>query len=197
MKALVLCLATFSSLAFADSASNFVQDSLTQGQQILSLKSTSARNEQLCTLVARVIDAKYIGSALLGQYDGLSTDKTGVDLFYKEMPSMAVTEIVKKIGDASGSSVTVSSDSTDRGDGTYSVDVTLTTSDGSSYDASIILDIIGKEFHLIDGTYFGVSGINYMAGQVQKQIGQSSDQTHPVSEYMKSQMADASYIECN
>ena len=193
MKALVLSLMfCISSAAFADAAANMVKSTLTQGQQILTLKSPDARNQQMCALVATSMDGDYIGDALLGQYS-TSGDKAGISLFYKELPSMTTSQLIKNMGSAADSSIDVGTDSYDNGDGTFSVDVTLHRSNGQSYDAEIILSKVNGKYVIRDGTYFGMSGINYLGGQVQKQIGQAGS----VSAYMKQQMSDANWIECN
>jgi ABC-type transporter MlaC component len=193
MKALVLSLIfCISSYAFADAASNMVQSTLTQGTQILSLKSPDARNQQMCALVAASMDADYIGQVLLGQY-GNSRDTVGINLFYKELPSITTSQMIRNMGSASGASIDVGSDSQDNGDGTYSVDVTLHQSNGSTYDAEIILSKVNGKYLIRDGTYFGISGIDYLGGQMQKQIGQAGS----VSAFMKQQMADPNWIECN
>jgi hypothetical protein len=175
-----------------------VMSILTQGQQILSLKSTDTRNKELCDLVANSMDGQYIGTQLLGGY-AQSADTAGVKLFFKEMPSIAVTKLIANLGKAQGASVDVDSSSTDNGDGTYSVGVTLHQSNGSSYDATIILDVVGKSYRIMDGTYLGFSGINYLSNQVQKQIDSAANTNPnaPVSEFMKEQMADPNFIMCN
>jgi hypothetical protein len=196
MTRLILSIACLiSSSAFADAPSTMVNNLLTQGVQVLSLKSDSARNQQMCDLVAKSIDAAYIAPNLLGDYASVSTDQAGVKLFYKELPSLAVSQLIKQAGNGQGAQFQVDSNSTDNGDGTFDVGVTA-TSGGNTYDADITVVQSGNKFLLRDGSYLGISGVDYLGNEIQKDMA-SEDPNKPVTGFLNKQMADPNFIQCN
>ncbi|MGZ3722436.1 MAG: hypothetical protein ACXVA9_05870 [Bdellovibrionales bacterium] len=200
MKGLIFSFAVLiSSSAFADSASQMVKNTLTKGQQILSLKSTDARNTQMCALIKGGLNNAVIGPALLGSYMQLSSDKKGINLFLKQMTSMTTTKLVGAIGNASGAQIDVDDNSTDRGDGSFAVGITIHTANGNAYNGTAIVAKVGKSFKMLDAEYLGFSAVHYLGNDIQKKIDDeaATDSVHPITAFMTKQMADADYIHCN
>lgn len=199
MKNLILGFALLlSSSAFADSASQMVKNTLTKGQQILALKSTDARNTQMCALIKGGLNMSTIGPRLLGNY-AQSTDKKGVNLFYKELTSMTTAKLISAIGDGSGAQIDVDDNSSDRGDGSFAVSITIHTANGNAYNGTAIVAKVGNAFRLLDAEYLGFSAVHYLGNDIQKKIADEEDvdSNKPVSAFMKKQMADPDYIHCN
>ena len=107
---------------------------------------------------------------------------------------MAVGNIVANASKASGSQLSIGDTATDNGDGTFSVSATA-TSNGTTYYGTILVEQSGASFQILDASYLGFSGVDYLGGQIQQQIGGYSSNT-PVTDWVNAQMANSSYIAC-
>lgn len=194
MKSLVLSLVVLlSSTAFADAPAQAVKSTLTKGLQILTLKSSDARNKQMCALMKGALDSQHIGAGLLGSYMQ-SSDQNGVKLFIKQLPSMMTSELIAKVGSANGAQVDVGNNSFDRGGGVFEVAITIHASNGNAYNGKAI--VAGtKTFRLIDVEYMGMSAVQYLGNSIQQKIGAEASST-PVTAYVKEQMAQPDFIQC-
>lgn len=194
MKSLVLSLAVLlSSAAFADAPAQAVKSTLTKGLQILALKSSDARNTQMCALMKSALDSQHIGAGLLGNYMQ-SSDQKGVKLFIKQIPSFITSELIAKVGSANGAQVDVDSNSYDRGGGVFEIGISIHASNGNAYNGKAI--VAGqKTFRLIDIEYMGMSAVQYLGNSIQQKIGGESSST-PVTAFVKEQMAQPDFIQC-
>ena len=199
MKGLILGLVfCVSSSVFADLPSQMVKSTLLKGQQILGLKSADARNMQMCALIKGGLSTNVIGMQLLGGYAQMSSDKKGINLFLKNVTSMTTTKLIGAIGNAAGAQIAVDSNSNDRGDGSFGVGITVHTANGNAYNGTAIVVKNGKSFRLIDAEYLGFSAVHYLGNDIQKKIDDAAatDSMHPISVFMKQQMADPDFIHC-
>lgn len=199
MKSLVLMLALISgSSVYAAShpASVFVNKTLLKGQQILSLKSDSAKVAPFCNLIRGTANTSYISGVLLGRYAQLATDKTGAAQFVKMLPSIIVTRVMPAIGKAEGGSFTVSPDAVERSKGIFVVDITVHAGNGNPYSGKVIVASNGSSYRIIDGEYMGFSAVKYSSRDMQKKLDQAADRKKPITEVLRDMTADPDFIRC-
>lgn len=189
-----------SSSAFAISPiSKQVNDAVQKGIGILAEKSVPQQQTEMCSLMKEVVASSVIAPQLLGNYAQLATDKAGIAEFTKLIPSMLATKLIGYKDKASGMTVDVDQDATDRGNGLYGVGVTLHASNGNPYNATLVIGKFKSGYQLVDGEYMGFSAVSYMANDFQQKLDgkYQTDPRTPVSDLNKDILADKNFVNCN
>lgn len=204
MKGFILSLLTvFTTNVFATGmhpASDFVNDTLTRGKQILENKSEEYRRTNICQLLKNRVHSSYIASVWLGDYRGLKRDQAGIKSFTGLIPSILVTKAVQAIGGGNKrAGFAVSPEASDRGNGYFDVAVTLQTRDGSHNGNAIVLQT-KKGFMFVDVEYMGFSAVNYAAEEYQNILNEEyqrdPNRSLPVTAMVNRVAAQDGFIRC-
>jgi hypothetical protein len=205
MKGLILTwclLGTAAAFAAADPASQFVQDTMTRGRQILAMKSDSARLQGMCSLLKQRLGRTEIGANWLGRYAGLARERAAVQRFYQMIPSILLTKAFGGGGHGpyEGGDFRVDPKSHARGGGVYDVGVTVTTGNGKSYSGRAVVRNNKNVFTVVDATYMGFSAVDYMGRDyqdfLQREFNKDPNRSMPVSALIQNIMSEDGYIRC-
>jgi hypothetical protein len=206
MKYLVLTLLfTCTAPAFADlsPASQFVQDTLTEGQQILESRDGTTRFERMCALISSRFDKDRIAAAWLGDYASLGRDEKAVRRFPSLVPGILISKVFGDLGGAGGKikgSFKVDEEPVDRGEGILEVPVTLTSEAGREFRGSAILSSAGGGFRAIDIEYMNMSAVTFQGQEYQDVLKQEFDKdvnaSLPVSALIGGIESDGMYKAC-
>lgn len=206
MKRFLLALAVLvgaqSFAATPDPASTFIDKTLAEAKQILSLKDQSDRNNQLCTLLRDRLGYKDISQRWLGTYFTLARDQAARDEFTGMVPSIMMTKALPILG-AGGvnGAFEVAPTAKDRGNGISEVQVTV-KSNGKSYVGFAIVQTIPNlnRLELVDVEYQGFSAVDYTGREYQKfltrEFNKDPNNSMPISALVENIKTAEDYVAC-
>jgi hypothetical protein len=190
----------FALSAMADTNATFVDQSLTQAQQLLAIKDQSDRNLQLCSLLGDRIGSDHIAKFWLGTFETLSRDQAAVNQFHKMVPSIMMTTILPLLGSGgAGTQIIVDPNSSARGGGVFEVAVTF-RANGRDYPGKAVVMETGGVLKIIDAEYRGMSAVDYQGREYKKflerEFNKDPNSSMPVSALVQSIAEQEDYIGC-
>jgi hypothetical protein len=180
-----------------DPAADFTQNMLTQGEQILTLKSDTQKAAQFCALVKNGVDTARVADNWLGPFTA-SPDKAGVAKFRKLVPSVIVGKLMLALNKSGGGTFAVEPTQTDRGNGTIEVVISVHTNSGNPYQGKAVVAPNAKAFKLVDIEYQSFSAVDYLAKDYQRRMTNEAavNPKTAVSEVNKQIVGEASFVKC-
>ena len=112
----------------------------------------------LCSLLSSNVAMQTLAQEWLGSYINMASDQQGVAAFEHLMPSILIMLAKSKLGLFGGAGIDVSSSSSERSPGEFSVPVTVHTANGRSMSGNAIVMQINGHFRLVDAEYLFFSG---------------------------------------
>lgn len=182
----------------AHPASVFLQDAVTKAEAVVAGKGDDASKvAPLCAIMKNTASAGYIGGIWLGNYANLASDQAGVKAFVALIPSIAMSKILPSLSNAGSAGIVISTTATERNPTTWAVPARV-TANGSTYNVQIIVRMINGKMRVIDGEYFGFSGVGYLKPDYQKKFDAAyqSNRLTPVSDVVKALSSASGFVRC-
>jgi len=202
MKILVLALAVaISSIANADPAAQFVEQTMKDARQLLALPEPD-RTPMVCELLNIVIGSEEIAQTWLGTFASLPREAQAVQDFTKMVPSIMMTKALPILGSGGvNGTFTVDPVSKDRGNGVREVTVTVTANNNSYTGFAIVKENAGLNGHLLlDVEYMGYSAVDYQGREYQKfmnrEYNKDVNASMPVTALIELITTQEDYVAC-
>jgi hypothetical protein len=191
--------AAFSVSAFATPSpvSQFVQQTIVQGEAILHQKSNADRLRNMCALMNQRLGSVEIADRLLGEYASNPRDQKAVAQFRAMIPSIIITKVIQAANGHDGresGTFTVGDTPKDMGNGYLQVTVTVTPAGGKAYTGEVLVHD-QRGFKIVDGTYNGRSAVSLVAREYKGVLDQNA-RALPVTALVQYVQGDADYTAC-
>jgi ABC-type transporter MlaC component len=155
----------------------------------------------MCSLLKSKVHSGHISASWLGNFRNLARDQAAVRQFTRMVPSILITKLIQALGggEVSGSFF-VDDNATSKGNGVYSVRVTVDTGSKSYTGRAIVHDGGGGKFRLMDVEYMGFSGVNMTKREfqdvLQDEYAKSPTKSMPVTALVDYVRGQSDYQQC-